>query len=138
MKNKLKILTFSIFFLCVNCVTVDGGTLFTTSATILLVNETDVVVKSDDLLGYVIQPGDTLVHKESHTNEYSKRPSINNYDPFAVVDGSNVFIYGDNLSCEIGLTDINNYENRKEVKPLEFEFTFRFTEEKKASGVPCN
>lgn len=134
--NSLKILVVCAVFLCFSCVKEDGGTLFTTSATIFLINETDVVEKSDDILGYIIQPGDTLIHKESHTNEYSEKPSINNYDPFAM--NNSLFIYGNNSQCEYGLSNIENYEKRKEVEPLKFEFTFRFTEEKKNNGVPCN
>jgi hypothetical protein len=134
--NKLKLLTISAIFLCFSCVTEDGGTLFTTSATVFLINETDEVVKSDDLLGYVIQPGDTLIHKETLTNEYSERPNINNYDPFST--NNSLFIYGNNSQCEYGLSRIENYENRKEIEPLVFEFTFKFTKEKKENSEPCN
>ena len=111
---------------------------YTTSATMYLINETSVVIKSDDILGYVIQPRDTLIRNETHTNEYSEKPDINNYDPFATHAGSRIFMYGDNSQCELGLSNIENYEDRKETSPLEFEFTFRFTEEKKANSSPCN
>jgi hypothetical protein len=136
--NKIKFLAIYILLICFSCGTQDKGTVFTTSATIFLINETDVVVKSDDILGYIIQPGDTLIRTETLTNDFSEKPNINNYDPLAVVEGSRVFIYGNNSECEFGLTDIKNYEDRKEINPLVFEFTFRFTEEKKANSSPCN
>jgi hypothetical protein len=136
--NKIQFLATCILIICFSCDTQDKGTVFTTSTTIFLINETNVVVKSDDTLGYIIQPGDTLIRFETFTNEYSERPNINNYDPFSVVEGSRVFIYDNNSECEFGLNDINNYEERKEINPLIFEFTFRFTEEKKANSSPCN
>lgn len=109
--------------------------LYTTKATIFLVNETNVVVKSDSPFDYVIQPGETLVHSETYSNEYSNKPTEDSYQPFP---HSYLFFYGDGTNCEIGLTDIENYENRKEVEPLVFELTFRFTEERKANAEPCN
>ena len=115
---------------------VQTETQYTTSATIFLINNTSVVIKSDTILGYVIQPGDTLIHRESYASEYNNKPSINNYSPFAT--NNSLFIYGNNSECELGLDTIENYENRKETSPLEFEFTFRFTEEKKANSSPCN
>jgi hypothetical protein len=140
--NKVKlfiglVMTICIFSSC-SCNDCDSK-LYTTSAKIYLINETSVVIKSvSNSLGYIIQPGDTLIHTESHTNEYGEKPSIDNYDPFATLSGSRLFIYGDNSKCELGLHKIENYENRKEVNPLEFEFTFRFTEEKKAKAQNCN
>ena len=133
--NKIKFLIVGIICTYLTCCT-QTETQYTTSAKIYLINETSVIVKSDDILGYVLQPGDTLIHTESHTNEYGEKPSIDNYDPFAT--NNSLFIYGDNSQCELGLHKIENYENRKEVGPLEFEFTFRFTEEKKENSESCN
>ena len=109
--------------------------LYTTSAKIFLVNETSVVVKSYTPFDYVIQPGETRIHNESYTSEYSERPTVDNYDPFPT---SYLFFYGDGTKCEIGLTDIENYEDRKETSPLVFELTFRFTQERLANAEPCN
>ena len=134
--NKIHFFAICIIFLCFGCGSGEGGKLYTTSATIYLINETNVVVKSDDILGYIIQPGDTLIHTESLTSEYSEKPNINNYDPFAT--NNSLFIYGDNSKCEYRLTRIENYENRKEISSLEFQFTFRFTEEKRENAEPCN
>ena len=134
--NKKLIFAFCTAMLCFGC-SKTGCCLYKTSATIYLINETSSVVKSDGILGYIIQPGDTLIHTESLTSEYSEKPSINNYDPFADSAGSRIFIYGDNSQCEHGLLRIENYEDRKEISPLEFEFTFRFTDEKRANAIPC-
>ena len=133
--NKIFFLAIFILSICFSC-NKEEETTYTTSATIFLINGTSVVVKSDNILGYVIQPGETIIHKESHTNEYKEKPSINNYDPFATKNS--LFLYGNNSECELGLSNIENYEERKETSPLEFEFTFRFTEEKKQNSVPCN
>jgi len=126
--NNIKILIISISIILLNACT-QTETQYTTSATIYLINETDVVVKSDASLGYVIQPGDTLIHTESYTSEYNNKPSIDNYDPFP--PAGNIFIYGDNSQCERGLDRIENYENRKEISEFDFEFTFRFYRRKK-------
>lgn len=134
--NNLKLLITSISMVLLNACTQQTETEYTTSATIYLINETDVVVKSSTSFGYVIQPGDTLIHTESYTSEYNNKPSIDNYDPFP--PASIVFIYVNNSQCEYGLRKIENYENRKEISPLEFEFTFRFTEEKRQNSEPCN
>ena len=135
MNNKL-FLAICIFTMCFSCNKGEEETRYTTSATIRLVNETSVVIKSDDILGYVIQPGETLIHTESHTNECEEKPTIDTYDPFAT--NNTLFIYGDNSRCELGLNKIENYENRKGISSLKFEFTFRFTEEKQAQASPCN
>ncbi|PCI33328.1 MAG: hypothetical protein COB60_07865 [Flavobacteriaceae bacterium] len=135
--NKIKFLAIGILIICFSCDIQDKGTVYTTSATIYLINETSVVVKSDDILGYIIQPGETLIHTESLlTSEYSEKPSIDNYQPFP--SGSRKFIYGDDSQCELGFHRIENYEDRKEVSELEFEFTFRFTEEKRENSESCN
>ena len=44
---------------------------------------------------------------------------------------------GDMFLCERGIEDISNYDNRKEIDASVFEFTFRFTEEKKAMAEEC-
>ncbi|MFK7747089.1 MAG: hypothetical protein AB8B65_01730 [Kordia sp.] len=133
--NNIKISIISISIVLFSACT-QTETEYTTSATIYLINETNVVVKSDDVLGYVIQPKDTLIHTESYTSEYNNKPSIDNYDPFP--PAGNIFIYGDNSQCERGIDKIENYENRREISELEFEFTFRFTEEKRENAEPCN
>ena len=135
--NNIKILIISISMVLLNaCTLYITEPLYTTSATIYLINETDVIVRSSESFGYEIQPGDTLIHTESYTSIYKNRPSIDNYNPFP--PASILFIYGNNNSqCEYGLRRIENYENRSEISPLEFEFTFRFTEEKRANSTPC-
>jgi hypothetical protein len=133
--NKMKFLILGIICTSLICCT-QTETQYTTSAKIYLINETSVVVKSDNILGYIIQPGETLIHTESHTNEYRERPSIDNYDPFAT--NNSLFIYANNSQCEYGLNRIENYENRIEISEFEFEFTFRFTEEKRENSEPCS
>lgn len=108
---------------------------FSTKATIFLVNETDKIIKSNERLNYTIQPGDTLIHKESNVLD-GDRPTIDQYF-LSFLENMDVFKYDDN-TCEEKIRALEFYENRKEIAPLEFEFTFRFTEERKASGVPCN
>ncbi|MCF6297530.1 MAG: hypothetical protein L3J08_06050 [Flavobacteriaceae bacterium] len=135
MNNKL-IFAICTLIMCFGCFQ-DKGNLYKTSATIYLVNETSVVVKSDDRLGHIIQPGETVIHKESYENEYGERPTINTYQPFP---SAYLFFYinVDESRCEAALRDIENYENIKEVSPLNFELTFRFTEERRAEEKDCN
>ena len=103
--------------------------------TVYLVNETSGVVKSyARTFNYEIQPGQTVIHKESRIVESKKKPTAETYYPFAT---DYLFLYS-RSKCEIGLRDIENYENRKEVSPLVFELTFRFTEERKAKAETCH
>ena len=105
------------------------------SGTIYLVNETSSVVKSySSTFDYEIQPGQTVVHKEEYTGDCSEKPTAETYSPFVT---DYLFLYS-RSKCEIGLRDIENYENRKEVSPLVFELTFRFTEERKAKAETCH
>ena len=131
--NKKLIFAFCTAMLCFGCEIQDGKKMFSASATIYLKNETSSVIRSESGLGYEIQSGEIVVHKESETMSL-KRPTVDTYQPFS---GEYVFYYIDESKCEVGLTDIENYENRKEVSPLHFELTFRFTEEKKANAEPC-
>lgn len=131
--NKKLIFAFCTAMLRFGC-SKTGCCLYKTSATIYLINETSSVIRSESGLGYEIQSGETIIHEESEEGEYSKRPTVDTYQPFS---GEYVFYYIDESKCEVGLTDIENFENRKEVSPLHFELTFRFTEEKKANAEPC-
>ena len=69
MNNRL-FLAICMLIICFGCDIQDKGKTYTTSATIYLINETSVIVKSDDILGYVIQPGETLIRTENLTSEY--------------------------------------------------------------------
>ena len=137
-KVKLFILVTAIAGLLTSCCGTGGcDTLYKTSATIYLVNETSGIVKSSRTFRYEIQPGQTLVHKESYTVESTKKPTAETYIPFAATTSFDALFFYDKSKCEKGLRDRENYENRKEVSPLVFELTFRFTEEKKAKAETC-
>ena len=134
--NKIQLLAIFILLVCSSCFT-EIDRQFSTKATIFLINETTTIVKSDEMLGYIIQPGDTLIHKETDTID-GDRPSINQYF-LSFLENRNTFMYDEDKSrCEEKIYGLEFYENRKEVAPLEFEFTFRFTEEKKAVAESCN
>ena len=135
MKNRL-FFAICILAICFSCNKGEEEVRYTTTATILLINETSEVVKSHNSLGYVIQPGETLIHKETYTNEYGAKPTVDTYQPFP--EYVYPFIYENNSKCEKGLRDIKNYENRKEISHLKFEFTFHFTEEKKNNSTSCS
>ena len=103
--------------------------------TVYLVNETSGVVKSyARTFNYEIQPSQTVVHKEEYTGDCSEKPTAETFPPFST---DYLFLYS-RSKCESGLLNIENYENRKEVSPLVFEYTFRFTEERKAKAETCH
>jgi len=132
MNNKL-ILTVSILIICFGCTT---ERIYDSTATIYLINDSSVVVKSDDVLNYVIQPGETIIHKEANSLD-GGRPTVKDYY-LSFNKNNNVFIYDDdNLKCEREIYIVTNYENRLEISDLNFEFTFRFTDEKMANAVSC-
>jgi len=139
MNNKI-FLAICTLTMCFSC-NKEVETKYTTVATIYLINETSVVVKADDVLGYIIQPGETVIHLESNTLD-GDRPSVDEYF-LSFLYNKNEFKYEDNeLKCESKIFSIEYYENKKELEKkgdtLVFEFTFRFTEEKKAEAEVCN
>jgi hypothetical protein len=136
-KVKLYFACFTVALSFSSCDCNDCKSLHVTTATIFLINETDVVVESDEALGYVIHPGDTLTHTESNRID-GDRPTADQYF-LSFSQNNNRFFYNSNSSkCEMGVLNVKNYENRKEISELEFEFTFRFTEEKRQNSEPCN
>ena len=138
-KVKLFMLVTAIAGMLTGCCGEDcNSKLYKTSATIYLVNETSGVVKSSRTFHYEIQPGQTLVHKESYTVESTKKPTTETYIPFAATTSFDALFFYDKFKCETGLLNTKNYENRKEVSPLVFEVTFKFTEERKRKAINCN
>lgn len=84
-------------------------------------------------------PGDTLsLHQKERKYTIPPNPSIDN---ITLYTGGDCRVVYNNKYCSGILDDFGNishYESRKEVSPLVFEFTFRFTEERKANANPCN
>ena len=133
--NNLKFLILILLTLCFGCSS--ECCLYKPSAKIYLINESSSVVKTVDnsCFEYEIQPGETLIHEESFESEWSKKPTAKTYQPFSTCY---LFYYVDNSKCEVGLRDIENYEDIKEVSDLNFELTFRFTDERKENAETCN
>lgn len=105
-------------------------------ATIYFLNETSDSIKSLEGCQRDIAAGQTLT---LNLNDIvlGEKPGV---DDFPVSVFSNcVMMYkdGNTLKCEYGIENIENYENRREIKPMVFEFTFRFTEAKKADAEAC-
>jgi len=96
MNNKQIFFAICILIMCIGCDTQDQGSLYKVSATIYLINETSVVVKSDDSLGYVIQPGETVIHSESNEID-GDRPLVDEYF-LSFLENNNIFRYEDNES----------------------------------------
>ncbi len=130
------IFSFCILSFCIFSCSIDSGILYKTEATIYLINSTSDTILSEEGCNRNIYPGDTLVLQEMNNGESSVRPNINNYHPFSK-GYCDLFYDKSPEKCEIGIRRIENYEDRKEISPLVFEFTFRFTEEKKAKAEPC-
>ena len=128
------VLLFLLTTLLTSCCEDCDSSFFPTKATIFLINESSEAVFSYEF-NYLISSGDTLIHIEEINVESFDRPNINTYQPFPT---SYIFLYGNGEKCEVGTTDINNYDNRVEVADLEFELTFRFTEERRLASEFCN
>lgn len=135
--NKFILTAIFIILLSNGCTQSERETLYNTKATIYLINETSDTVFSEDGCHRNILMKDTLIIKEDLISVYSEKPSINNYYPFS--KGFCHFFYDkEKIICQEGLRNVENYVNRNEIAPLEFEFTFKFTEEKKKNSQPCN
>ena len=106
-------------------------------ATFYYVNQTSESIWSEEGCGFYINPADTLIYVEDEIFELQLRPSVDIY-PLRFSTNNCIMTYDEEGKlCEYGIKDILNYENRKEVEDLIFEFTFRFTEEKKAVAEEC-
>ena len=118
---------------CEDCGGKDGN--YQTKATIKFINETSNLVVSEVGCERDVEPNGILIFE--FDERLGTKPDINNF-PVSVFYCEMMYKDGDILKCESGVENIENYEDRKEVSPLVFEFTFRFTDEKKAIAEPCN
>jgi hypothetical protein len=122
----------------------------TIDVTFYYINETSETVTISGFCGFDefknlqsqsidILPGNTLVlHQKERMYTIPPNPSV---EKITLYTGGDCKVTYNNESCSGILDDFGNilhYEDRKEVSPLVFEFTFRFTEEKKAQAEPCN
>ncbi len=89
-----------------------------------------------------ILPNNTLILEASNVR-LSTPPNINNF-PIGML--SYYVFYKNANQCDYGTYEnggrarflhIENYEDRKEISPLNFEFTYQFTEEVKAEAGEC-
>lgn len=104
-------------------------------ATIIYINQTSDSIISEEGCQRDIALNDTL--RIEINERLGVKPNINNF-PVSIFFCSMMYKDGNMLKCENKVEDIENYEDRKEISPLVFEFTFRFTEERKANAEPCN
>lgn len=112
---------------------------WTTTSKITFINETTstIFVKGNDCKSSNILPNKTLIyqHVQVHPGtSLNDKPNINNFEIFIPC----TFFYGNTEKCESEVQGIDNYEYKKETRSLEFEFTFRFTEERKSMAKDCN
>ncbi len=92
---------------------------------------------------FQILPNNTLTFEEHDVEFASPAPNVDNFP----IDLSSCHIFYKNINqCDYGLNEnldrvrfrlIENYEDRREISPLNFEFTYRFTEEVKAEAGEC-
>ncbi len=103
----------------------------------------DTPIKTDTLQ---ILPNDTLTLGMNDAETISSEPVINindirlNLSCHIFYKNANQCDYGrdeDGIVARTRFFRIENYENRKEISPLNFEFTYRFTEEVKAEAGEC-
>ncbi|NME68697.1 hypothetical protein [Flammeovirga aprica] len=116
---------------CQDCVG-DGN--YPTKAIVFYINDTDDWIISESVCDRDIAAGDTLII--TFDDVLGVKPSVDAF-PTSVFYCSKMQ-YKEGLTCEDGINNIQFYEDRKEVEPLVFEFTFRFTEEKKMQSEVCD
>jgi len=132
--NKKKFLVLIFIFSCNPPEDIGDGN-HSVQATIIFINQTSDSIISEEGCQRNIALNDSL--KIEINERLGVKPNINNF-PVSIFFCSMMYKDGDILKCENKVEDIENYEDRKEVTPLVFEFTFRFTEERKAAAEPCN
>ena len=118
---------------CQDCVG-DGN--YPTKATIFYINETDDSIISESVCDRDIAAGDTLII--TFDEVLGIKPTIDSFPTSVFYCSKMQYQDGQELTCEENINDIQFYEDRKEVEPLVFEFTFRFTEEKKNQSEACD
>ena len=143
--NKIALLTsFTIvisLFLSCNCDDCGGGNgYYPIEATINFINETSDSIKSTEGCDLDIDSGSSLTFEVK--NNLGGKPNIDNFPVSIFSNCSMMYKDGNIFRCEKGIEDIKSYENRVQLASKEdtlvFEFTFRFTELKKANAEPCN
>jgi hypothetical protein len=137
--NNLRLLLPILFvvFVINSCCTEDcggGNGNYNFKATVYFINETSYYIKSIGC-DRNIEPNKTFVFEIDGT--LGSKATADNFPASVFSNCSMAYQEGANLKCENGIRNIENYENRKEVAPSEFEFTFRFTEGKKAVASLC-
>lgn len=109
-------------------------------ATINFINETSDSIKSTEGCDLDIDSGSSLTFEVK--NNLGGKPNIDNFPVSIFSNCSMMYKDGNIFRCEKGIEDIKSYENRLQLASKEdtlvFEFTFRFTELKKANAEPCN
>lgn len=124
-----------LFGSCGECADCEGNGNYKIKATINYVNETSSNIKAIEC-DRVIAPGATF--KLEIEDVLGVKPNIDNFPVSIFPDCRMVYTDTNNLKCEDGIGNIANYIDRKEISPLVFEFTFKFTEEKKLVANLCN
>lgn len=125
-----------IFVVSCGCDDCTGNGNYKIKATINYVNETSGDVLSLEGCNRNITPGNTLSFTVEET--LGSKPNIDDFPVSIFTNCNMMYKNGNDLKCEYGINLIDNYEDRKEVSPLVFEFTFRFTEERKNIAELCN
>ncbi len=132
----LSVLTIFVFLVSCECEDCKENGNYKVKVTINYINETAGNVLSFEGCNKDISSGNTLTFLVEET--VGSKPNINNFPVSIFTNCNMMYEDGSGLKCEDGINSIQNYEDRKEVEPLVFEFTFRFTEERKNKAEPCN
>ncbi len=124
-----------LFFNCAECDDCTGDGNYKIKATIKFINETSSNIISIGCDREIV-PGTTFELEIAET--LGTKPNINNFPVSIFSNCSMAYTDGTNLKCEDGIRIIENYIDRKEISPLVFEFTFKFTEQRKSLARLCN
>ena len=135
------ILIANCFFLIVGCTDYRWDATFTT----IYVNETNDTIFTNLLEQNTslecpfdfIAPNkeNQLSHKQ--TFQGSKKSEHPIKEDINYIGKKCRFYYGNTNKCEKGIFNISNYDEAKDLGGYNFEYTFRFTEEKKANADSC-
>jgi len=123
--------------LCDDCGGGNGN--YPIQATIYFINETSNKIKSTEGCKRDINPNETISF--TIKDFLGGKTNVNNFPVSIFNNCSTAYKDGDILKCEYGISNIVNYENKRELEKkgdtLVFEFTFRFTNEKMSRATPC-
>ena len=129
-----KVLIYLVILVCIGCSGGQSDYDWEYITTITFINETMVSDISCEVPDIPAKSTLEYIHTQYYSaNGKHDKPSLENIETFVPCN----FYYGNTTKCEPGVNDVFERENRKQIGEFNFEFTFRFTDERFQNAEDC-